>query len=113
MCVLQVAPACNIFARASPENKLRIVRALQRAAPKKASEAVAKAALQSGKSLSAVSKDLVSKSQDLGNGKDLTKVSQANSRTSSPDVMVDIALNTTSYCSDMSQPEEKLRYGIG
>eukprot|EP00878_Enallax_costatus_P000946 GHUV01001076.1.p1 GENE.GHUV01001076.1~~GHUV01001076.1.p1 ORF type:complete len:1052 (+),score=317.95 GHUV01001076.1:265-3420(+) len=35
-----IAPACNVFARASPENKLRIVRALQSAPPAAAVQAV-------------------------------------------------------------------------
>jgi P-type E1-E2 ATPase len=30
-----VAPECNIYARASPENKIRIVRALQDAKPRR------------------------------------------------------------------------------
>eukprot|EP00775_Hariotina_reticulata_P004052 gene4052-4299_t len=44
----EIAPTCNIFARASPENKLRIVRALQNVPPIPAS---AVAALSEGKSV--------------------------------------------------------------
>jgi len=109
-----VAPACNIFARASPENKLRIVRALQRAAPAAAARAVAKAAA-AGQSLAAVSQNLVTKSQELGalgkNSRGLAKNSQGLDATSritsnSPDVVVDFPdpdLATTSYGSSIPE----------
>jgi hypothetical protein len=42
----EIAPTCNIFARASPENKLRIVRALQNVPP---IPAAAVAALSAGR----------------------------------------------------------------
>lgn len=105
--MLQVAPACNIFARASPENKLRIVRALQRAAPAKAAAAVAKAA-EEGKNLAAVSRDLVTRSQQLAS---TSRGVATTSGTTSPDVMVNIDLATTSYGSSVSEarPGEKLR----
>lgn len=122
--LLQVAPACNIFARASPENKLRIVRALQRAAPAAAARAVAKAAA-AGQSLAAVSHKLVTKSQELGalgkNSRGLAKNSQGLDATSrvtsnSPDVVVDFPdpdLATTSYGSSIpayGEDGKKLRY---
>jgi hypothetical protein len=107
--LLQVAPACNIFARASPENKLRIVRALQHAAPAKAAAAVARAAEQ-GKNLAAVSRDLVTKSQELAS---TSRGVATTSGATSPDVMVNIDLTTTSYGSSVSaasRPGENLRW---
>jgi hypothetical protein len=97
--VLQVAPACNIFARASPENKLRIVRALQRAAPKRAAAAVAKAAA-AGQNLAAVSRNLVTKAST-------SRGISTTSRNASPDVIVDINLGTDSYGSDLTTASEK------
>lgn len=102
------APGCNIYARASPENKLRIVRALQRSMPKAASAAIAKAAAQQGRSLAAVSaelakvpaKDLAKISSGL-QGKELdatiARVSRglaatSGSRVGSPDVTVEVRL---------------------
>jgi hypothetical protein len=109
----QVAPACNIFARASPENKLRIVRALQRAAPAAAAAALAKAveAGGNGKSLPAISRDLVTKSQELGRtstglGKNSRGIA-TTSGTTSPDVVVDLA--TTSYGSSINPDDRNLR----
>lgn len=106
----QVAPACNIFARASPENKLRIVRALQRAAPAAAAAALAKAA-GGGRSLAAVSRDLVTKSQELAS-RSLASTSAGiatTSRMTSPDVLVDVDLSSSSYGSDLGKHKEQMK----
>jgi hypothetical protein len=99
-----VAPNCNVFARASPENKLRIVRALQSVPPV--------AAINAYNNANRKPRPAGSSPGTSTGGGDLAAPSLG---VKSADVKIEIAgdsvdLNSSSYGSDLTQgPDGKMR----
>ncbi|WIA38354.1 hypothetical protein OEZ86_001687 [Tetradesmus obliquus] len=95
-----VAPTCNVFARASPENKLRIVRALQSVPPVAAINAYNNANKKSSRATSPAG-------EESTNG----MLAQTSLGVPSADVKIEVAgdsgsLVTSSYGSDLTQGDD-------